>query len=96
MHRPPDPSDRTGTEQPGWQGILAGYALIGAALASLWSMSYPAAAASILAAAAVVRLGAPRVAAAVRCLRVCREFTVDLGGRLRITVTRPPVDDGAA
>ncbi|WP_435065319.1 hypothetical protein [Halobaculum sp. EA56] len=95
MHRPPDPSDRTGIERPSWRSIVAGYAVVVAGLAALWAVSNPVAGATVLAAAGAVRLGAPRVAGAVRCLRVCREFTVDLGGRLRITVTRPPVDDGA-
>ncbi|QZP36356.1 hypothetical protein [Halobaculum magnesiiphilum] len=95
MHRAPDPSDRTGIEQPSWRSILAGYVLIAGLLASLWAVSNPAAALTLLLAGVAVRRGTPRAAAAVRCVRVCREFTVDLGGRLRITVAKPPVDDAA-
>ncbi|MXR40206.1 hypothetical protein GRX01_02380 [Halobaculum sp. WSA2] len=93
MHRAPDPNGRTGVEQSSWGSVLAGYAVIAGVLASLWAVSNPIAALTVLLAAVAVRRGAPRAAAAVRCVRVCREFTVDLGGRLRITLTKPPVDD---
>lgn len=95
MHRAPDPSDRTGVEQPSWGSILAGYAAIAGVLATLWAVSNPVAALTVVLAGVAVRRGAPRATAAVRCVRVCREFTVDLGGRLRITVAKPPVDDVA-
>lgn len=95
MHRAPDPNGRTGVEQPSWGSILAGYAAIPGVLVTLWAVSNPIAALTVLLAGVAVRRGAPRAAAAVRCVRVCREFTVDLGGRLRITVAKPPVDDVA-
>ena len=95
MHGPPDPSDRRGIEQPSWRSVLAGYVLIAGVLASLWAVSNPVAGLRLVLAGVAARIGAPRAAAGVRCLRVCREFTVVLGDRLRITVRKPPLDDVA-
>lgn len=95
MSGPPDPRDRTDFEQPTWRSILAGYAPLAGVLLSLWIVSNPIAGAVGLTAAAGLFLGARRAAELARCFRVCREFTVDLGGSLRITVTNARVDDAS-
>ena len=93
MHGPLDPRSRSDFGQPTWRSILTGYALIAALFLSLWIASNPIAGTVGLTAAVGLFVGARRTAGLVRCLRVCREFTVDLGGSLQITITNTRVDD---
>ena len=93
MYAPPNPRYHTDFKHPGWRGVLAGYALLATGVLSLWAVSNPTAGAVALAAALGLFVGVRRAAALVRCLRVCREFTVDLGGSVRITVTRTSAND---
>jgi hypothetical protein len=92
MYAPPDPRDRTGIEQPTWRSVLAGYLLLAVLLLALWTVSNPLAGTAVLATVVGLSVGARRAAALVRCLRVCREFTVDLGRGVSITVTNAGVD----
>lgn len=93
MHRAPDPRDRTGIERLSWRSVLAGYAVMAVLLLSLWAISHPVAGAAVIVAVVGLHAAARRAVRLARCLRVCREFTVDLGGRVRVTVTRTGAGD---
>ncbi len=66
--------------------------MLAAGVLSLLAIARPLAAAGVLAAVVGPSLAARRAAALARCLRVCGEFTVDLGGSVRVTVTRTGVE----
>lgn len=94
MSIPPiDPPTDPVSRRPDWQGVLTGYALVASIPLVLWAVEYPSAAiaalVTVLGLVAAVRRGS-RLA---RCLYGCRPLTVDLAGRVRITITRPHTDD---
>ncbi|WP_226005584.1 hypothetical protein [Natrinema salinisoli] len=94
MSRPPfDPRYRPAVEQPSWERVLASYALVPALLFLLWAISQPHAAIVVLTATVALFLVARRSLGLARCLSDCGGFSVDLGGKLRITIARPQVDD---
>lgn len=93
MTRPPGTRYRTGPQEPTWRSILAAYAVAAAIPALFWLVSYPLAGVAAIAAIVALRAGARRTAGLVRCFRECRGIAFDLGGRVRITVTNPSVDD---
>lgn len=89
MHRLPfDPPSR----RPTWRGAAAGLALVAAVPPTLWAFENPLAAAALLALAVGLVAGARRVAWLARCLRDCDGLRVDLPGRVRVTIARPPAD----
>lgn len=92
MHVPPtDPAAR----RPDWRAILTGYALVALVPLGLWAAENPLTAVvtlvTVVALVAAVRRGS-RLA---RCLYGCRPLTVDLAGRVRLTITRPHTDDSS-
>jgi hypothetical protein len=94
MSRPPfDPRYRPAVEQPSWEGVLASYALVPALLLLLWLISQPRTATVVLTATAGVLLGVRRALELARCVSDCGGFSVDLGGKLRITIAQPHADD---
>lgn len=90
---PLDPRYGSDPERPTWRGILAAYVAIAAIPVLLWMASHPIH--GLWAMAGVVALLAvrQRVMDLVRCLRECRAVTVDVGGTLRVTVSRLNADD---
>lgn len=65
------------------------YLLLAAVPAGLWVAANPVTGGAIVAIGVVALLGARHVRGLVRCLVVCRQLTVDLGGVVEVTVTRP-------
>lgn len=94
MSRPPfDPRHRPAVEQPSWRGILVSYALIPVVFLSLWGISHPLTATVIIVATVCLLLTLRRTLNLARCLSNCGGFSIDLGGKIRITIARPQVDD---
>lgn len=88
MDRPPrDPTARPNRPVSTGRRILAGFVLLGLALLGTWVASNPIVGAVVASVVAIALVG-PRVAKAGRCLAVCREVTIDLGGLATITVRR--------
>lgn len=91
--RPPNPKYRPRPKNPTWRNIVAAYAVVAAVPVLFWVASNPLAGGVGIAAALALRAGARRGAKLRRCLRDCEGFAVDLGERLRVTVTRPPANE---
>lgn len=93
MYRPP-PEDRARLvpEEPSWQRVVESYALVAAFFLVLWAVSNPLVGTVVIITLAGASLVAPRAIGLVRCLSRCREITVQLGRRFRITIVRGPVD----
>jgi len=90
MHKPPsDPRHRSALRAPSWGDVVAAYAFVAAVVALFWVVTYPLAAAVVL--AVVAGGGGVRYAVRlVRCVRDCRAVVFDLGERVRISVTGIP------
>lgn len=94
MYGPPsDPRDRSPFDRLSWRSVLAAYAIGAAVPPMLWVVSHPAAGVVVLTVVVVLIVGARRAVRVARCFYDCRGFTFDLGGRVRITVTRSRIDD---
>lgn len=94
MFRPPiDPRDRPLVEPPTWRSIVVSYALVAVVLLLLWVVSYPRAGAVILAGIAGLFIGGRRAYRLIRCCYNCEEFSFDLFGRARITVSQTSANE---
>lgn len=94
MHESPStPRRRPAFDRPSWGGLLASYALAAAFPLALWAVSRPLAGTVALAATAGLYVGARRASELVRCVYDCQALTLAPVGNVRITVTRPRVDD---
>ncbi len=92
MHVPPtDPTSR----RPDGRTILTGYALVAAVPVVLWAVEYPSTAVAALVIVVSLVAATRRASRVVRCLYGCRPLTVDLAGRVRLTITRPHTDDSS-
>ena len=88
MYRPPlDPRDEPAINSP--RSIAVAYATIPMFILVLWAVSQPLAAAVALATLIGLSIGVRRLLWLTRCLRDCGEYALDLGGRVRITITKP-------
>ncbi|MDS0474078.1 hypothetical protein [Natrinema sp. 1APR25-10V2] len=92
MHVPPtDPASR----RTDWQAILTGYALVAAVPVVLWAVENPATAVATLGVVVGLAVAARPAWRLAHCLYGCRPLTVDLAGRVRLTITRPRTDDSS-
>lgn len=89
MSRPPrDPRQYRTTTEPTWEGIIITTAVVLAVPLAFWLASHPFAGGAVLAAGAGVVLGGRRALRLRRCLEECGGFAVDLGGDVRVRVSR--------
>jgi hypothetical protein len=92
---PPDAPTRPLDERLTWRSILVSYAMMAAVPLLLWVAGRPllrvTAVAAVVGAFAVARRGA----ALRRCFYECGGFAFDLGGSVRVTISRPRADDPA-
>lgn len=79
---------RSTLQRPTWRTVAGSYAALAALLLSLWAVGDPLAAGLAVAATAALRAVTRRAVWLYRCLQDCRELTVDVAGRVEITVTR--------
>ncbi len=86
---PPDPRYHLAPDEPTLQSILAAYAVVAAFPLLLWVISNPLAGAVTVLTTVTLITGARRAVVLVRCFYECQGFTVDLGGKVRITVAQP-------
>lgn len=94
MHGPPlDPRYRPPTEQLTWKKVLASYATMAAIPVALWVVSRPLAGTAALAAVVGLVVVGRRAYRLARCFHDCRGFTIDLGGKARVTVAQIPTDE---
>lgn len=91
---PPWPPHGRYPQPPTCGRTVGGYLLVAAFTAVLWALPEPVAAVAGLVTAAGPVAASKRVLALCRCLGECGGFAVEVGGRLRIVVTRP-AGDGA-
>lgn len=76
-----------------WRSVLSGYVLLAVFFVGLVAVSYPLDTALALSVAGGLFVGARHAVRLGRCLRDCGAFSLDLGGRVRITVARTDLDD---
>lgn len=96
MYGPPiDPRDVPTADEPSWARILVGYAAIPAVLLILWGASRPLAALVALTAFAVLTVAVRRTSRLAQCFYECERMVFDLGGRVRITIRQPAVEETA-
>lgn len=96
MYGPPiDPRDVPTVDEPSWARILVAYAAIPAVLLIMWGASRPLAAVVVLASFAVLTTAVRRTSRLVQCFYECERMVFDLGGRVRITIRQPVVDETA-
>jgi len=94
MYKPPrDPRDRPLIEQPTWQRVFVSYAMIAVIFLLIWGVSQPRAGVVVLAAIVGLFIGGRRAYRLTRHFYDCREFTFELGGKIKITVTQLPTGD---
>jgi hypothetical protein len=96
MYRPP--SDHRHhhhhrVTEPTWRGVLVSYLSVASIPLVLWMVSQPAAGAVLLAVVAGLAAGTRRGLWLVHCLAECGGFSFDIGEQVRITVTRPGIDE---
>jgi len=92
MYTPSDPRTPTVRDEYTWKSILLAYAALGAVPLLLWTLHRPLAGVlAITALAGLVAAGRP-AARLARCFRNCGGFAVDLGDRVRISVSQPCPD----
>ena len=93
MYVPPiDPRDDPLTTRPALRGILVIYAALVAFPVLLWIVSQPMAGTVVLVTVIGSAIGVRRAARLARCFYDCGGFVFDLGGRIRISITRPEPD----
>jgi hypothetical protein len=90
---PPDGRQHAPVTEPTAQSILVSYLLMAAIPLTLWVVSHPLVGVAGLVTALGVGLTARRAASLVRCISECGGFAVDLGERVRITVSQTRTDD---
>ena len=79
---------RTTTDQT-WQGIIATTAAVLAVPALLWAAAHPLVAGLALSPGVGLVQGGRRAHRLRRCLANCGGFAADIGGDVRVCVTRP-------
>lgn len=82
----------TGTE-PTWRSLLASYLLMAAVPALIWTGNHPLTGVAVLSTAVGLTIGVRRASELARCLSDCGGFSVDLAGRVRVTVTQTNATD---
>lgn len=93
MYVPPlDPRDGPAINQPTSRGLLVIYAAMIAFPLLLWIVSQPLAGSVVLVTIVVSAISARRAAKLARCFHDCGGFAFDLGGRVRISITRSQLD----
>jgi len=93
MYRPPpDPRYHRSVDDPAPRSVLASYVAAAATLSALWIASRPVAGTVALAVTAGLFAGVRRLSKLVRCFHDCGGFALDLGGTVRVCVTRPRTD----
>jgi hypothetical protein len=90
---PPEVPTRPLDERLTWRSILVSYAMMAAVPLLLWVAGRPLLRATAVAAVVGAFLAVRRGAALKRCFYECGGFAFDLGGRVRVQISRPRADD---
>lgn len=83
-----DPRPQSPIRRPTWKTIAASYLVVAAFPSLLWGVANPAGGAVLLATLVALSLAARRGSALARCAYVCEELSFDVGGAVRVTVTK--------
>ena len=94
MYRPPlDPRYSPTPGDASWTSILTSYTIAIALFGLMVLVSHPLAITVLLASIVGMALVARGAVGLLRCFHECGEFSVDLGGRVRIAITQTSTDD---